>query len=122
MNDSQRNSLAYVKALVGGFPRSGTTWIYKVLHRVGYSIRHEYPFGPTGYGGKDTCMDNMPRTCVTGFIHPYIDQVSQWKKEGGKVYWVVRNPVDVVNSCIGAFPACFTNLAADAIELSRIWL
>ena len=112
----QRDAL---KVVIGGFPRSGTTWVAASLNGLknGPISGHEEPFRYDGFS-RDKNSERVV-VSVSGFLVPYLKDL---EAACIPIIHLVRNPVNVVNSCLQFFGGRFwTDPLEDAKYIARVW-
>lgn len=94
-----------LKCVVGGFPRTSTTFLKNCLWDMGVRACHEGIFQPTLELNEDQ-MDCQYEWSVdvTGFAGPYLQDL---RCRGVYVLHLMRHPVDTINSFLNHFDFYF---------------
>ena len=100
--------LGNLKVIVASYPRSGTTWLYNTLGRLGIRAAHEHPFSPAHvsltHETEFRPLDFVVTVDVTGFAVEYLRDL---RARGARIIHLLRHPVDTINSCLNYFPCYF---------------
>jgi hypothetical protein len=88
---------AHIDFVVTGTPRSGTTYIAKVLRRLGVDCHHERWFTPWAVIMEAYRSNDIPWGDSSWLAAPFIEMLP----EDTKVFHVVREPLNTLNSVIG---------------------
>ena len=90
-----------LKLVVGGFPRTSTTFLTAILRDLGVEkVGHESMFRPDmGFHSIDLLVD------VSGFVGPWLPDLSEMGTVS--ILHLIRHPVDTLNSMLNYFDHYF---------------
>jgi hypothetical protein len=94
MHDLRKAAIQFV---VTGAPRSGTTYVARVLREIGVECHHERRFNPWEVVMEAYRLDDIPWGDASWLAAPFLPMLP----EGTKVFHVVREPLKTLNSIIG---------------------
>jgi hypothetical protein len=88
---------AAIDFVVTAAPRSGTTYVAKVLQKLGVDCRHEWSFTPWEVVTEKYRLNSGPWGDSSWLAAPFLHMLPA----GTKVLHVVREPLQTLNSIIG---------------------
>jgi hypothetical protein len=114
-NASGKFEAGNLKLIIGGFPRSGTTWIANVFNELGVQTGHEAPLTKNGFRPHKKSKDNV--VCSTGFINAHRYEI---EAAGVPIIQVIRDPIGVQQSFLNRFPSEF-DTRDDVEQITYRW-
>ena len=83
--------------VVTGTPRSGTTYVARVLQKLGFDCRHERRFTPWEVITEVRRLNDVPWGDSSWLAAPFLHLLPA----STKIFHVVREPLNTINSIIG---------------------
>jgi len=88
---------AAIQFVVTGTPRSGTTYVARVLRKIGFDCHHERRFTPWEVVMDAYRLDDVPWGDSSWLAAPFLPMLPA----DTKVFHVLRDPLKTINSIIG---------------------